>query len=293
MAEFPCPVVARKKSTAALVKPEELIGLVQKICAANQRKDFRVFVSADPWVPMREVLYAMGASQKSKCAVQFTPAVTMDFESLKKENALGNWPPDEARCGSRVETSGLGVRKIKIDPEGKLRRNKVSNRTILRHIASTGKGEPGSLVALRDAFGSKKRLEEAFNSKIDTRGLKKPLPRIRLGKVNVRAARGYRKGAVRQVLRRRQGALRYCYAKLGKTDEPWSGRAKLKFTINANGRATKLVFRPKMGEPRALAKLGDCITRKASSWRFPKPGVGEHVVVGANLLFPRSGKTRK
>ena len=79
------------------------------------------------------------------------------------------------------------------------------------------------------------------------------------------------KAAIEAVFRRRKSAITYCYERYMKTHGATNGLVKLRFTLGTAGRITDIAtVDNSFGDP----AIGQCITDKVKTWRFPTPAGG-------------------
>ncbi len=96
------------------------------------------------------------------------------------------------------------------------------------------------------------------------------------------------KELIRQVIRRNIGQIKYCYEKELQTKPNLAGKVAVRFLITPKG----TVQTAKVAEGTTLrdAAVGDCITLRVRSWRFPEPKGGGSVIVTYPFVFKQAGE---
>lgn len=150
--------------------------------------------------------------------------------------------------------------------------------------AATFRGEP---TAVKSSSNAIKRLskEEASPSRIATKPPKsgpkntadKPdeiaiRGNVKSGSViGAAGVGGIDKSAVSSVFNRRRRAVRSCYEAALRRNESAAGKVTVRFTIGTAGRITSIkIATNTTGD----SKVGQCITDKVKSWKFPQPDGG-------------------
>ncbi len=96
------------------------------------------------------------------------------------------------------------------------------------------------------------------------------------------------KELIRQVIRRNIGQIKYCYEKELQVKPKLAGKIAVRFVIAPNGD----VASAKVAEGSTLtdASVGECVTVRVRSWKFPSPKGGGSVIVTYPFVFKQSGE---
>jgi hypothetical protein len=87
---------------------------------------------------------------------------------------------------------------------------------------------------------------------------------------------------IRQLIRRNQGQVRYCYELALQKDPKLAGRLAVRFVIQADGKVKEAkVVENTLADP----LVGQCVAARMLSWTFPAPKAGGEVVVTYPFKF--------
>ena len=95
------------------------------------------------------------------------------------------------------------------------------------------------------------------------------------------------KELIRQVIRRNIGQIKYCYEKELVTKPNLAGKVAVRFIITPKG--TVQTAKVADGSTLRDAAVGECITLRVRSWKFPEPKGGGSVIVTYPFVFKQAG----
>lgn len=96
------------------------------------------------------------------------------------------------------------------------------------------------------------------------------------------------KELIRQVIRRNIGQIKYCYEKELQIKPRLAGKLAVRFIISPSGDVTSANVAE--GSTLTDRAVGQCVTVRVRSWKFPSPKGGGSVIVTYPFVFKQSGE---
>ena len=161
-------------------------------------------------------------------------------------------------------------------------------------MADAFTGEGGMMQTAPTGRGRDRRVPRVHRKHRPIGGGRKSREMGLRGKIKLRRASSMAgqgtldKSSIVRVVKRRQGAIRYCYEKQLQNNPGLSGRVTAQFTIGENGRVTSTRIRR---NTTGSEVLGSCISRLIKRWRFPKPNGGSVTIAFPFAFSPADAKT--